>query len=154
MAKQRQPEAIETYGDERDTEETKGKRWYGQQGVAIIGVMVDSTQEMMNVGENRVQNGVTDYLESKNEEKFLSIELLDSSWYAKDGMRVLGGEFRTTPFHFSVLQILGNFCKSISEQMICITAVFVIACDFCVISWDFAVDSDSGETALHKLVTE
>ncbi|KAD6454595.1 hypothetical protein E3N88_09301 [Mikania micrantha] len=46
---------------------------------------------MMNVGENRARNGVTGCPESKNEEKFLSIELLDSSRYAKDGLRVLGG---------------------------------------------------------------
>ncbi|KAD1053250.1 hypothetical protein E3N88_43354 [Mikania micrantha] len=46
-------------------------------------------REVMNVGENRVQNGVLDGLESKNEENFLSIELLDSSRYAKDRMRVL-----------------------------------------------------------------
>ncbi|KAD5508621.1 hypothetical protein E3N88_16324 [Mikania micrantha] len=34
---------------------------------------------MMNVGENRAQNGVTDCPESRNEENFQSIELLDSS---------------------------------------------------------------------------
>ncbi|KAD3336607.1 hypothetical protein E3N88_32126 [Mikania micrantha] len=44
---------------------------------------------MMNVGENRVQNGVLDCPESKNEEKFLSIELLDSSRYEKARLRVL-----------------------------------------------------------------
>ncbi|KAD6796560.1 hypothetical protein E3N88_07456 [Mikania micrantha] len=44
---------------------------------------------MMNVGENRVQNGVLDCPESKNEEKFLSVERLDSSRYAKEGSRVL-----------------------------------------------------------------
>ncbi|KAD7117246.1 hypothetical protein E3N88_04514 [Mikania micrantha] len=32
----------------------------------------------MNVGENRAQNGVTDCPESRNEENFQSIELLDS----------------------------------------------------------------------------
>ncbi|KAD6796593.1 hypothetical protein E3N88_07489 [Mikania micrantha] len=37
---------------------------------------------MMNVGENRAQNGVTDCPESRNEENFQSIELLDSSRYA------------------------------------------------------------------------
>ncbi|KAD7117852.1 hypothetical protein E3N88_05120 [Mikania micrantha] len=46
-------------------------------------------REMMNVGENRVQNGVLDCPESKNEEKFLSIELLESSRYAKARLRVL-----------------------------------------------------------------
>ncbi|KAD7117356.1 hypothetical protein E3N88_04624 [Mikania micrantha] len=44
---------------------------------------------MMNVGENRVQNGVPDCPESKNEENFLSIEFLDSSRYAEAGLRVL-----------------------------------------------------------------
>ncbi|KAD4887933.1 hypothetical protein E3N88_20006 [Mikania micrantha] len=44
---------------------------------------------MMNVGENRVQNGVLDCPELKNEEKFLSVEQLDSSRYAKEGLRVL-----------------------------------------------------------------
>ncbi|KAD3066822.1 hypothetical protein E3N88_34702 [Mikania micrantha] len=34
---------------------------------------------MMNVGENRARNGVTDCPESRNEENFQSIELLDSS---------------------------------------------------------------------------
>ncbi|KAD6119279.1 hypothetical protein E3N88_10550 [Mikania micrantha] len=47
--------------------------------------------EMMNVSKNRVQNGVLDCPESKNEENFLSIELLDSSRYSKDMLRVLGG---------------------------------------------------------------
>ncbi|KAD2804559.1 hypothetical protein E3N88_37936 [Mikania micrantha] len=37
---------------------------------------------MMNVGENRVQNGVLDCPESKNEENFLSVERVDSSRYA------------------------------------------------------------------------
>ncbi|KAD4179972.1 hypothetical protein E3N88_28563 [Mikania micrantha] len=50
---------------------------------------IDSMREMMNVGENRVRNGVLDCPESKNEEKFLSIELLDSSRYAKARLRVL-----------------------------------------------------------------
>ncbi|KAD3067040.1 hypothetical protein E3N88_34920 [Mikania micrantha] len=45
---------------------------------------------MMNVGENRVQNGVLDCPEMKNEENFLSIEQLGSSRYAKDGLKVLG----------------------------------------------------------------
>ncbi|KAD4584929.1 hypothetical protein E3N88_22530 [Mikania micrantha] len=39
---------------------------------------------MMNVGENRVRNGVTDCPESRNEEIFQNIELLDSSRYATD----------------------------------------------------------------------
>ncbi|KAD1625206.1 hypothetical protein E3N88_42527 [Mikania micrantha] len=34
---------------------------------------------MMNVGGNRARNGVTDCPESRNEENFQSIELLDSS---------------------------------------------------------------------------
>ncbi|KAD4385858.1 hypothetical protein E3N88_26027 [Mikania micrantha] len=46
---------------------------------------------MMNVGENREQNGVRECPESKNEEKFPSIELIRSSRYAKDGIRDLGG---------------------------------------------------------------
>ncbi|KAD3640288.1 hypothetical protein E3N88_29511 [Mikania micrantha] len=46
---------------------------------------------MMNVGENRVQNGVLDCPKSKNEEKFLSIERMDSSRYAMEGLRVLRG---------------------------------------------------------------
>ncbi|KAD5317393.1 hypothetical protein E3N88_17339 [Mikania micrantha] len=46
---------------------------------------------MMNVGENHVRNGVRECSESKNEEKFLSIELMASSWYAEVGLRVLGG---------------------------------------------------------------
>ncbi|KAD5507841.1 hypothetical protein E3N88_15544 [Mikania micrantha] len=48
-------------------------------------------REMMNMGENRVQNGVLDCSESKNEEKFLSVEQLDSSRYAEAGLRVLRG---------------------------------------------------------------
>ncbi|KAD3337549.1 hypothetical protein E3N88_33069 [Mikania micrantha] len=40
---------------------------------------IDSTREMMNVGGNRARNGVTDCPESRNEENFQSIELLDSS---------------------------------------------------------------------------
>ncbi|KAD6454401.1 hypothetical protein E3N88_09107 [Mikania micrantha] len=46
---------------------------------------------MMNVGENRAQNGVLDCPESKNEEKFLSIGRLDSSRYAMEGLRILRG---------------------------------------------------------------
>ncbi|KAD7477644.1 hypothetical protein E3N88_00780 [Mikania micrantha] len=34
---------------------------------------------MVNVGENRARNGVTDCPESRNEEKSQSMELLDSS---------------------------------------------------------------------------
>ncbi|KAD6796096.1 hypothetical protein E3N88_06992 [Mikania micrantha] len=45
---------------------------------------------MLNVGENRVKNGDLDCPEMKNEEKFLSIEQLGSSRYAKDGLKVLG----------------------------------------------------------------
>ncbi|KAD3067325.1 hypothetical protein E3N88_35205 [Mikania micrantha] len=52
-------------------------------------VEVDSTREMMNVGENRVQNGVLDCPESENEEKFLSIDRMGSSRYAMEGLRVL-----------------------------------------------------------------
>ncbi|KAD2805636.1 hypothetical protein E3N88_18476 [Mikania micrantha] len=44
---------------------------------------------MMNVGENRVQNGVLDCPESKNEEKSLSVGRLDSSRYAEVGLEVL-----------------------------------------------------------------
>ncbi|KAD4584589.1 hypothetical protein E3N88_22190 [Mikania micrantha] len=43
----------------------------------------------MNVGENRVQNGVLDCPESKNEEKSLSVGRLDSSRYAEVGLEVL-----------------------------------------------------------------
>ncbi|KAD3066931.1 hypothetical protein E3N88_34811 [Mikania micrantha] len=52
-------------------------------------VKINSIREMMNVGKHRVRNGVRECSESKNEEKFLSIELLDSSRYAKARMRVL-----------------------------------------------------------------
>ncbi|KAD2805343.1 hypothetical protein E3N88_38720 [Mikania micrantha] len=44
---------------------------------------------MMNVGEKRAQNGVLDCPESKNEEKFLSIDRMGSSRYAEVGLRVL-----------------------------------------------------------------
>ncbi|KAD2805462.1 hypothetical protein E3N88_38839 [Mikania micrantha] len=37
----------------------------------------------MNVGENRVRNGVTDCPESRNEENYKDIMLWDSSRYAK-----------------------------------------------------------------------
>ncbi|KAD2805331.1 hypothetical protein E3N88_38708 [Mikania micrantha] len=37
---------------------------------------------MMNVGKNRAQNGVLDCPESKNEEKFLSIDRMGSSRFA------------------------------------------------------------------------
>ncbi|KAC9514747.1 hypothetical protein E3N88_45719 [Mikania micrantha] len=46
---------------------------------------------MMNVGENRARNGVTDCPESQNEEKFQSMELLDSSQYATERLRTLRG---------------------------------------------------------------
>ncbi|KAD4386042.1 hypothetical protein E3N88_26211 [Mikania micrantha] len=44
---------------------------------------------MMNVGENRAQNGVLDCPESKNEEKFLSIGILASSRYAMEELNFL-----------------------------------------------------------------
>ncbi|KAD6118811.1 hypothetical protein E3N88_10082 [Mikania micrantha] len=46
---------------------------------------------MMNVGENRVRNGVRECSESKNEENFLSIELMASSRYGEASLRVLDG---------------------------------------------------------------
>ncbi|KAD2171602.1 hypothetical protein E3N88_41704 [Mikania micrantha] len=52
-------------------------------------LQVDSIREMMNVGENRARNGVTDCPESRNEENFQSMELLDSSRYAKERLRIL-----------------------------------------------------------------
>ncbi|KAD4585987.1 hypothetical protein E3N88_23588 [Mikania micrantha] len=52
---------------------------------------IDRMREMMNVGENRVQNGVLDCPESKFEENFLSVELVDSSRYAMERLRVLRG---------------------------------------------------------------
>ncbi|KAD3640516.1 hypothetical protein E3N88_29739 [Mikania micrantha] len=50
---------------------------------------VDSTREIMNVGENRAQNGVTDCPESRNEENFQSMELPNSSRYATERLRTL-----------------------------------------------------------------
>ncbi|KAD5960996.1 hypothetical protein E3N88_12469 [Mikania micrantha] len=46
-------------------------------------------REMMNVGENRARNGITDCPESRNEENFQSIGLLDSSRYATERLRTL-----------------------------------------------------------------
>ncbi|KAD2805582.1 hypothetical protein E3N88_38959 [Mikania micrantha] len=48
-------------------------------------------REMMNVVENRVQNGVLDCPKSKNEEKFLSVDRMGSSRYAMEGLRILRG---------------------------------------------------------------
>ncbi|KAD3067823.1 hypothetical protein E3N88_35703 [Mikania micrantha] len=44
---------------------------------------------MMNVDENRAQNGVLDCRNRKNEEKSLSVGRPDSSRYAMDGLRIL-----------------------------------------------------------------
>ncbi|KAD2805878.1 hypothetical protein E3N88_39255 [Mikania micrantha] len=44
---------------------------------------------MMNMGENRARNGVTDCPKSRNKEKFQSMELLDSSRYATERLRTL-----------------------------------------------------------------
>ncbi|KAD4584981.1 hypothetical protein E3N88_22582 [Mikania micrantha] len=52
----------------------------------------DSTREMVNVGENRARNGVTDCPESRNEENFQSMELLDSSRYATERLMILRDE--------------------------------------------------------------
>ncbi|KAD6118742.1 hypothetical protein E3N88_10013 [Mikania micrantha] len=46
---------------------------------------------MMNVGENRAQNGVLDCPESKNEEKVLSIDQMGSSRYAREELSFLRG---------------------------------------------------------------
>ncbi|KAD1040245.1 hypothetical protein E3N88_43387 [Mikania micrantha] len=75
---------------------------------------VDSTREMMNVGENRVQNGVLDCPESKNEEKFLSIEFLALSRYAKARLRILRGtrclkNIRYSPDFFAVREAFFGF---------------------------------------------
>ncbi|KAD6119437.1 hypothetical protein E3N88_10708 [Mikania micrantha] len=50
---------------------------------------------MMNVGENRARNGVTDCPESRNEENFQSIELLDSSRHQKSP--IIPGIVYTSP---------------------------------------------------------
>ncbi|KAD5803467.1 hypothetical protein E3N88_14827 [Mikania micrantha] len=44
---------------------------------------------MVNVGENRARNGVTDSPKSRNEGKFQSMELLDLSRYATERLRTL-----------------------------------------------------------------
>ncbi|KAD7117062.1 hypothetical protein E3N88_04330 [Mikania micrantha] len=44
---------------------------------------------MMNVGENRVQNGVLDCPKSKNEEKFPSVDRMGSSRYTMEGLSFL-----------------------------------------------------------------
>ncbi|KAD4982503.1 hypothetical protein E3N88_19174 [Mikania micrantha] len=44
---------------------------------------------MVNVGENRARNGVTDCPESRNEGKFQSMEFLDSSRYTTKRLRIL-----------------------------------------------------------------
>ncbi|KAD6794788.1 hypothetical protein E3N88_05684 [Mikania micrantha] len=49
---------------------------------------------MMNVGENRAQNGVMDCPESRNEENFQSIELLDSSRLRENRARYLNQKWR------------------------------------------------------------
>ncbi|KAD4586581.1 hypothetical protein E3N88_24182 [Mikania micrantha] len=70
-------------------------RWNSQRGLEYTwereDQMKENMREMMNVGKNREQNGVRECPESKNEEKFISIELWGSSRYAEAGLRVLGG---------------------------------------------------------------
>ncbi|KAD6119027.1 hypothetical protein E3N88_10298 [Mikania micrantha] len=70
-------------------------RWNSQRGPEYMWEredrMKENTREMMNVDENYVQNGILDCPEMKNEENFLSIELLASSRYAEAGLRVIGG---------------------------------------------------------------
>ncbi|KAD0299844.1 hypothetical protein E3N88_44490 [Mikania micrantha] len=78
-------------GCPRAYEQSTHPSWHPDVSAIGWGVTVDSTREMMNVGENRVQNGVLDCPKSKNEEKFLSIERMDSSRYAMEGLRVLRG---------------------------------------------------------------
>ncbi|KAD6454275.1 hypothetical protein E3N88_08981 [Mikania micrantha] len=51
--------------------------------------LFETIREMMNVGENRARNRVTDCPESRNEEKSQSMELLDSSRYATERLRIL-----------------------------------------------------------------
>ncbi|KAD2393242.1 hypothetical protein E3N88_40219 [Mikania micrantha] len=51
---------------------------------------------MMNVGENRAQNGVLDCPESKNEEKFLSDDRMGSSRYAMEKLSFLRDLFGTS----------------------------------------------------------
>ncbi|KAD3336304.1 hypothetical protein E3N88_31823 [Mikania micrantha] len=69
----------------------------------------DSTREMVNVGENRARNGVTDCLESRNEENFQSMELLDSSRYATERLRILRGT-RWTKIS-EILRISSRYAK-------------------------------------------
>ncbi|KAD3336655.1 hypothetical protein E3N88_32174 [Mikania micrantha] len=53
----------------------------------------DSKREMVNMGENRARNGVTDCPESRNEEKSQSMEHLDSSRYATKRLRILREDY-------------------------------------------------------------
>ncbi|KAD5802833.1 hypothetical protein E3N88_14193 [Mikania micrantha] len=64
---------------------------------------------MVNAGENRARNGVTDCPESRNEEKFQSMELLDSSRYATKILRIL----RSTRWNkvSEILRISSRYAK-------------------------------------------
>ncbi|KAD4585243.1 hypothetical protein E3N88_22844 [Mikania micrantha] len=64
---------------------------------------------MVNVGENRARNGVTDCPESRNEEKFKSMELLDSSRYATKWLRILRGTRWTKKSE--ILRISSRYAK-------------------------------------------
>ncbi|KAD1768272.1 hypothetical protein E3N88_42323 [Mikania micrantha] len=79
---------------------------------------------MVNVGENRARNGVTDCPESRNEEKFQRMELLDSSRYATERLRILRGTrwpkiSKIPPDFFAVREALFGFSsRNLSIEII------------------------------------
>ncbi|KAD2805627.1 hypothetical protein E3N88_39004 [Mikania micrantha] len=85
---------------------------------------------MVNVGENRARNGVTDCPESRNEEKFQSMELLDSSRYATERLRILHGTRWTKiskipPDFFAVREALfGSSSRGRPEEIFSIQPSF------------------------------
>ncbi|KAD2805272.1 hypothetical protein E3N88_38649 [Mikania micrantha] len=93
---------------------------------------------MMNVGENRAQNGVLDCPKLKNEENFLSIGRKGSSRYAEVGLRVLRGVRDESKY-------LKN-PEKLRESLLYYHFGDIL------LHLYYQVDRDSGENAPHKLV--
>ncbi|KAD7476911.1 hypothetical protein E3N88_00047 [Mikania micrantha] len=121
---------------------------------------------MMNVGENRAQNGVLDCPESKNEEKLLSVGRLDPSrkrrkitkCWSTGPIAVRDGEVENPPryaMHVKYLRFLrisSRYAKPFWAPRRESSLYYQFGDT--LLHLYYQVDCDSGENALHKIVVK